>query len=161
MAVAMASCSLGLSLNSNSSLKKPLVNPLPTGALVESSPAFGSKSICIAHKGRYGAWTKHYAMLIIWLQITPLLFSSLGMFNALRWSSEFYCFCKGSDGNAIHRIVWFLSFWSFWYSEVLIILMSDAICNFRLFCFECEYMESREDSSIKMSLLILYVLVIK
>lgn len=42
-----------------------------------------------------------------------------------------------------------------------IILMSDAICNFRLFCFECEYMESRVDSSLKMSLVILYVLVIK
>lgn len=39
--------------------------------------------------------------------------------------------------------------------------MSDAICNFRLFCFECESMESRVDSSLKMSLVILYVLVIK
>ncbi|KAM5578427.1 hypothetical protein ABKV19_008638 [Rosa sericea] len=54
MAVAMASCSLGLSLNtSNSSLKKPLVNPLPTRALLEGSPVFGSKSISIVQKGRW------------------------------------------------------------------------------------------------------------
>ncbi|KAL6141160.1 hypothetical protein ACLB2K_059450 [Fragaria x ananassa] len=56
MAVAMASCSLGLSLNtSNSSLKKPLANPLPTGVLVEGSPVFGSKSISIVQKGSVSA----------------------------------------------------------------------------------------------------------
>ncbi|CAL9011087.1 unnamed protein product [Prunus brigantina] len=52
MAVAMASCSLGVNLNSNCSLKKPLAIPLQTGAIVEGSFGFGSKSFCIVQKGR-------------------------------------------------------------------------------------------------------------
>ncbi|VVA30308.1 PREDICTED: ACT domain-containing [Prunus dulcis] len=52
MAVAMASCSLGVNLNSNCSLKKPLAIPLQTGATVQGSFGFGSKSFFIVQKGR-------------------------------------------------------------------------------------------------------------
>ncbi|BBN68339.1 uridylyltransferase-related protein [Prunus dulcis] len=51
MAVAMASCSLGVNLNSNCSLKKPLAIPLQTGATVQGSFGFGSKSFFIVQKG--------------------------------------------------------------------------------------------------------------
>ncbi|XP_009370962.2 ACT domain-containing protein ACR11 [Pyrus x bretschneideri] len=52
MAVAMASCSVGVNLNSNSSLKRSLAIPALTEAMAVASFGFAPKSFCTVHKGR-------------------------------------------------------------------------------------------------------------